>query len=78
MTVDTYLRKVLVRFPERELEILRLFRNDPVFRSVCEEMEMAEVAQSRWKDIPERALEYGQILSRLEDEFLQHLSRVRH
>ena len=72
--MDAYLRKLVGRFPERETETFRLCRNNPLFRSNCEEMEMADAARTRWKDMPERALEYKQILDRLEGEFLEHLS----
>lgn len=72
--MDTYLRKMIGRYPEREFEILKLYRDSQVFRSICEEMEMADAAQTRWKDVPERALEYRQILGRLEHEFWEHLS----
>ena len=72
--MSAYLHKLIGRYPERELEILRLFRDSSVFRSICEEMEMAEAAEARWIDIPERASEYRSILDRLRDEFLENLS----
>jgi hypothetical protein len=67
---DTYLEALTSRFPTLECAIAQLHRDDPKFRSVCEEMEMAEMARARWKDMPDRAEEYGRILERLEKEFL--------
>jgi hypothetical protein len=67
---DTYLEALTSRFPTLERVIEQLHRDDPEFRSVCEEMEMAEMARARWKDMPDRAEEYGRILERLEKEFL--------
>ncbi len=72
--VSAYLRRLIGRYPEREFEILKLSRDNPVFRSICEEMEMAEAAEARWKDVPDRALEYREILNRLQHEFLEYLS----
>ncbi|MBB93712.1 MAG: hypothetical protein CML68_03775 [Rhodobacteraceae bacterium] len=71
----TYLHTLIARFPGLELSITRLHRDDPDFRSICEEMEMADVARARWRDMPERADEYQKIFDRLQDEFLDHLSR---
>ena len=75
--MSAFLRKLIGRYPERELEILKLSRDNPVFQSICEEIEMAEAAEMRWKDVPERASEYREIIDRLQDEFLEHLNSVR-
>lgn len=69
-----YLQTLISRFPRLELSITRLHRRDPEFRSICEEMEMAEAARARWKDVPDRADEYQRIFDRLQDEFLDHLT----
>ncbi|WP_428644671.1 hypothetical protein [Roseibium sp.] len=69
-----FLHTFIGRFPDREREIALLERNNPAFRSICEEIEMAEVALAHWKDVPQRASEYQAILDRLQDEFLEHLS----
>ncbi len=71
----TYLQTLISRFPGLELSITRLYRDDPEFRSICEEIEMADTARARWKDMPDRADEYQRIFDRLQDEFLDHLSR---
>lgn len=49
---DTYLQNLVWRFPRLELSIKRLHREDPEFRSICEEMEMADSARDRWRDMP--------------------------
>ncbi len=72
---DTYLQALISRFPALERAIARLHRDDPDFRSVCEEMEMAATARAHWRDMPDRAEEYGRILERLEKEFLEAVSR---
>ncbi|MDK3075557.1 hypothetical protein QO034_21040 [Sedimentitalea sp. JM2-8] len=70
----TYLQTLVRRFPDLELGIKRLHRDDADFQSICEEMEMAEIACDRWKDLPDRADEYQKIFDRLQDEFLDYLS----
>ncbi|RYH06633.1 CoA transferase [Tropicimonas sp. IMCC6043] len=71
----TNLQTLISRFPGLELSITRLYRDDPEFRSICEEIEMADTARARWQDMPDRADEYQRIFDRLQDEFLDHLSR---
>ncbi len=71
---NKFLRNFLDRFPDWEREIALLERDNPDFRSICEEIEIAEIALARWKEIPLRALEYQAILDRLEAEFFEHLS----
>lgn len=70
-----YLHTLISRFPRLELSITRLHRDDPEFRSICEEMEMADAARVRWRDMPDRADEYQRIFDRLQDEFLDDLSQ---
>lgn len=72
---DTYLQTLISRFPQLELSIARLYRDNAEFRSICEEMEMADTARARWKDMPDRADEYQRIFDRLQDEFLDNLTR---
>ncbi|GGE99061.1 hypothetical protein H1W37_18100 [Stappia taiwanensis] len=72
---DAYLQKLIWRFPRLEHSILALHRDDPDFRSICEELAIADTARERWKDLPERADEYEKIFERLQDEFLDHLDR---
>ncbi len=71
----TYLQTLISRFPGLELSITRLYRDDPEFRSICEEIEMSDTALARWRDMPDRADEYQKIFDRLQDEFLDHLTR---
>lgn len=70
-----YLQTLISRFPRLGPSITRLHRDDPEFRSICEEMEMADAARARWRDMPDRADEYHRIIDRLQDEFLDHLTR---
>ncbi len=72
---DACLQTLISRFPRLELSITRLYRNDPEFRAICEEMEVADAARARWRDLPERADEYAAIFDRLQDELLEHLTR---
>ncbi|WP_209507302.1 hypothetical protein [Ruegeria sp. HKCCSP335] len=72
---DKYLQTLFRRYPNLELSIKRLHGADEEFRSICEEMEMAETARDRWRDIPERADEYERIVDRLQDEFLDYLTQ---
>lgn len=72
---DAYLQAVIWRFPQAEDVIRALHRDDPDFRSICEELAIAATARERWKDMPERAIEYGQILERLQDELLDRLNK---
>lgn len=72
---DTYSKTLISRFPTLARAFARLHRDDPEFRSVCEEMEMAERAQARWSHMPDRAEEYRRILERLEKEFLDAVTR---
>ena len=72
--MEDLLRTLINRFPGRQTEILKLVHENPDFRSVCEEMVMAEAACARWDHVPERKAEYAQILSRLEVEFSGYLS----
>ncbi len=72
---DTYLQTLFRRFPNLELSITRLYRADGEFRSIVEEMEMAETARERWRDMPQRFDEYQRIFDRLQDEFLDYLTR---
>lgn len=72
---STYLHTLISRYPELELSITRVYRDDPDFRSICDEMEIADTARARWNDVPDRADEYQKIFDRLQDEFLDHLSR---
>lgn len=71
----TYLQTLISRFPDLALSITRLNREDAEFRSICEEMEMAEAAHGRWQHMPDRADEYARIFDRLQKEFLHCLSR---
>ncbi|KUJ85245.1 hypothetical protein AVO45_17230 [Ruegeria marisrubri] len=71
----TYLETLIWRFPRLEKAIRTLHREDADFRSICEEMAIAEAARERWKDMPNRADEYQKIYDRLQDEFLDYLGR---
>lgn len=72
---DKYLQTLSRRYPNLELSITRLYRADNEFRSICEELEMAEAARDRWRDMPQRADEYQRIVDRLQNEFLDYLTR---
>lgn len=67
--MDALLERLIERHPEEAEQIALQFRNDPVFRSICEEMEIAEQAMGRWKDVPARAAEYEEIFNGLSSEF---------
>ncbi|MDW4496417.1 hypothetical protein R5H30_00370 [Sulfitobacter sp. D35] len=45
--MELFLRRLVARYPENELQIVRLAREDPEFHSVCEEIELAESAAKR-------------------------------
>ena len=72
---DSYIETLIWRFPRLEMSIRTLHRDDAEFRSICEKMELAEIARQRCSDMPDRADEYRQIYDRLQDEFLDHLTR---
>ncbi|WP_424931870.1 hypothetical protein [Amaricoccus macauensis] len=67
---DTHLEALISRFPAFADVIAGLHRDDPSFRSVCEEMQMAAIARSHWRDMPDHAEEFARIVERLEQEFL--------
>lgn len=71
---DEYLHTLISRYPQHELSITRLYRDNAEFRSICEELEMADTARARWRDMPDRSDEYQRIFDRLHDEFLDHLT----
>lgn len=72
--MDGHPRGLAKRFPDGELEIARFAQTNPAYRSICEEMEMAEGALAQWAEFPARASEYCEILHRLVKELLGHLS----
>ncbi|TDL91008.1 hypothetical protein [Meridianimarinicoccus aquatilis] len=72
---DTHLEATISRFRAFADVIAELYRDDPNVRSVCQEKEVADVARSRWEDMPDRAKEYGQVLECLENEFLDTVSK---
>lgn len=73
--MESFLRKLVERHPERGPEIIQLAGEDANFQSVCEEICMAESARARWEHLPARAREYEEILKELRREFWAQLSR---
>ena len=75
--VQEYLSTLISRFPGLELSIKRLHRQDAEFRSICEDLETADIARAHWNDrgMPERADEYQKLFEQLLDEFTEYLSR---
>ncbi|UWQ40711.1 hypothetical protein K3718_14305 [Leisingera aquaemixtae] len=73
--MESLLRKLVERHPEKGPEIIRLAGKDSDFLSVCEEICMAEKARGRWEQFPARAREYEEILKDLHHEFWMHLQR---
>jgi hypothetical protein len=69
-----FLRRLVERHPDRAPQIVGLAGADAGFRSLCEEIVLAEDALERWKWMPERAQEYREILKDRMDEFWVRLS----
>ncbi len=71
---------VLVRFPDRKSELLRLCLKDPFFRSLSEDLFDAEeclarlLAHSEYADRPEVA-EIRRIIAELEAEVCKYVGR---
>lgn len=70
------IHSILARFPEREFEVHRRFRQDPRFRSVCADYEEAAAALRHWQavQLQHRVAEYRSFLGELEAEILAHLA----
>ncbi len=73
--MDAFLDRLIDRYPEQAEQIVVQFQNNPVFRSICEEMELAEQAMLRWKNLPLRAAEYEEIFNGLSLEFRAFLTQ---
>jgi biotin carboxylase len=75
---------ILRKYPEQELAIRRLCRQDAAFMTACADFEDATIAIHHWEEADNkyaaRADEYRHILSDLESEILERLtaSRLRH
>ncbi|RYH07795.1 hypothetical protein [Tropicimonas sp. IMCC6043] len=70
------LSALVERFPERELEILRLCARDTEFRYVCEDYEAAVKALRHWQSVDTNALrvvEYRQLAGEIADEITERL-----
>lgn len=70
------LSDLLEQFPQRELEIQRLFARNPEFRGVCEDYEMAVKALRHWERVERnavRAAEYRQLMGEIADEITKLL-----
>ena len=70
----SFLQKLADQYPEKGSEIFRLAANDAEFCSICEEIDIADTARAVWKDMPERAREFEEILKDRMDEFWARLS----
>jgi hypothetical protein len=70
---------VVARFPDRELEIHRLYARDERFREICEDYEDASKALRHWEAAGSsgeaKAEDYRQIVAELEAEALAFLDR---
>lgn len=72
---NKYVQALILRFPALGPVITQLHHDDPDFQSICEEMEIADLARERWRDLPSRAEEYQLIMERLEKELLDVTNR---
>jgi hypothetical protein len=80
------IRSIVVRFPQRELDIRRRCARDTHFKSICQDYEEAARALRYWqkaaqagdrkKEADRKVEEYGSFLGELEAEILAHLDRV--
>lgn len=73
---------VLEKFPDRSGEIKRLFKESPVFQTICEDYRQCVEALHHWnqskaKEAPARSEEYATLLRDLEVEILQSLDEFR-
>ncbi len=71
---------VVERFPEKNEIVRRLFKSSQSFQSLCDEYEACLAALRHWRDsvlpeAPEFRNEFSSLLSELEEEILEHLSK---
>ncbi len=71
------LRSLLETHGSDEMLIHRLWRVDPLFRTVCEDLVIARDALNRWRGDPMRETDYREIVDRLYREIEEFLSRAR-
>jgi hypothetical protein len=69
---------VLRRFPERQAEINRIFRENDAFRAICRDYGLCNQALQRWnqsdvEEAEERRVEYTELMEELESEILENL-----
>ncbi|MHC1730290.1 MAG: hypothetical protein AB9866_30545 [Syntrophobacteraceae bacterium] len=68
------------RFPEARKVFERLFESSQSLRSLCDEYEACMVALEYWREsslpeAPDFRNEFSSLLSELEEEILEHLTR---
>ncbi len=68
------------RFPEKRAALKRLFDSNQLFQSLCEEYEACIKALRYWREsslpeAPDFRKEFSSLLSELEEEILEYLSR---
>lgn len=71
--MESFLKKLVEVYPEQGADIVRLAGTDEWFRSICEEIELAETARAHWNGMPDRVREYEDILEGLKKEFWTQL-----
>lgn len=63
------------RFGAHEFTIRRAYAVDPEFREICDYLENALLALSRWSCDEQKAGEYRRIVAELEDELRANLEK---
>ncbi|MEZ5864588.1 MAG: hypothetical protein R3D25_11190 [Geminicoccaceae bacterium] len=78
-TALPHLDRLLEGRPGQELAIWRLYRRDPEFRAVCEDLEAVRRALENWQSVdpplPGRVAECQNMLAELEAEALEFLDQ---
>jgi hypothetical protein len=70
----TGMTMLVSKFPQHELTIYRLWKQDTEFRTVCGDYEDALAALRHWEGLEPaagRAREYRELVSELEEEIMQ-------
>jgi hypothetical protein len=66
---------VVGRFAAQEFAIRRAYAADPEFREICDDFADAACALARWSGDEEKAADYRQIVSELEEEITEYLAK---
>ena len=71
------LESVIRRFPMQELAIRRLCARDSGFKEICEDHTIATCAAQRWSNDETRAAEYRELITDIEREITDYLSKAQ-